>query len=422
MRQLVGIGDDLVRLEKASRADEPKGVVRDRDSFGIQAGCLELLRNEVLARDPELLLFRVAGELDDVHPVEQRSRNRLELVRGADEQHLREVERKVEIVVAERLVLLGVEHLEHRAPRIAAEIGAHLVDLVDQHHRVHRLRVADRADDRPGHCADVREPVTADLRLVPHAADRQALELPSERACDRMPERRLADAGRPDEAEDLTRDLVPQLRNRQVLDDPVLDLLEVEVILVEHPPRVVEIEVVVRERAPRQADEPIDVRTDDAVLRGGGRKLLEPRQLTVDGLANVLRQLHLVEARAQLVDLGLLGVTFAELVLDRLQLLAQEELALPLLHFLLDLRLDLGAELEDLELAVQDCRHLAEPRLHVGELEQVLLLLGLEAQRRGDEIAERARVVDVRSGDLQLLGEIRDEADDAREQRLHVPR
>jgi hypothetical protein len=45
-----------------------------------------------------------------------------------------------------------------------------------------------------------------------------------------------------------------------------------------------------------------------------------------------------------------------ELLLDRLELLAQEELALSLLHLLLHLRLDLRAELEDLELAVQDRR------------------------------------------------------------------
>src|SRR5207302_947995 len=84
--------------------------------------------------------------------------------------------------------------------RIAAEVGAHLVDLVDQEHRVQRLGVADRADDRPRHGADVRAPVAADLRLVADAADRQPLELAAEGARDRLAERRLADAGRADEA------------------------------------------------------------------------------------------------------------------------------------------------------------------------------------------------------------------------------
>ena len=78
---------------------------------------LELARHEVLARDHQLLLLGVAREADDVHAVEQRRRDRLELVRGADEEDARQVERQVEVVVAEVLVLRRVEHLEHRARR-----------------------------------------------------------------------------------------------------------------------------------------------------------------------------------------------------------------------------------------------------------------------------------------------------------------
>ena len=149
---------------------------------------LDLLRHEVALRDPELLLVRVAGELDHVHPVEQRAADRVERVRGADEEHLREVERQVEVVVAEARVLLGVEDLEHRRRGVAPEVGAHLVDLVDQEDGVRRLGVSDRADDRPRHRADVRAPVPADLGLVPDAADRDPGELAAERARDRLSE------------------------------------------------------------------------------------------------------------------------------------------------------------------------------------------------------------------------------------------
>ena len=129
-------------------------------------------------------------------------------------------------------------------------------------------------------------------------------------------------------------------------------------------------------------------------------------------LLDLLRQLERLEPLPQLLELGLLGVAFAELLLDRLQLLAQEELALALLELRLHLRLDLRAELEHLELAVQDQRDLAQALLDVDELEQLLLLVGLQAQRRRDEVAERARIVDVRGRELQLLRQVRDEADD----------
>ena len=88
-------------------------------------------------------------------------------------------------MVAEGRVLLRVEHLEHRARRVAAEVGAHLVDLVDHQHRVVRAGVAQRAEDRPGHRPDVGAAVAADLRLVAHAADRDALERALQAAGDR---------------------------------------------------------------------------------------------------------------------------------------------------------------------------------------------------------------------------------------------
>ena len=121
-------------------------------------------------------------------------------------------------------------------------------------------------------------------------------------------------------------------------------------------------------------------------------------------------------------ELRLLGVALAELVLDRLQLLAQEVLPLGALHLGLDLGLDLRAELDDLELPVEDDRGLAEALLDIELLEQQLLLLGLEPQRRRDEMAESARVLDVRGGERQLLGQVGQLADDPREERANVLR
>ena len=110
----------------------------------------QLLADEVAAGDRELLFLGVAGQLEHLHAVAQRRRNRVEHVGGGDEQHLRQVERHVEVVVAEGVVLLGVEHLEQRRGRIAAEVGAELVDLVEHEHRVARLGAPHALDDWPG--------------------------------------------------------------------------------------------------------------------------------------------------------------------------------------------------------------------------------------------------------------------------------
>ena len=165
-------------------------------------------------------------------------------VGGGDEQHLREVERHVEVVVDEGVVLLGVEHLEQRRRGIAAEVGAELVDLVEHEDRVVRAGVAQALDDAAGQRADVGAAVAADLRLVAHAAERDADELAAHGARDRAAERGLAGARRPDEAQDRSLGVLLELAHREVLEDAVLDLLEVVVVLVEDLAGVRDVEVV----------------------------------------------------------------------------------------------------------------------------------------------------------------------------------
>ena len=123
---------------------------------------------------------------------------------------------------------------------------------------------------------------------------------------------------------------------------------------------------------------------------------------------------------AQFVDFGLLLVALPELVLDRFQLLAQEELALAFVDLRLDLRLDLGAELDHLELAGEDLREVAQAGGDVDLLQQLLLLLGRDPQGAGDQVGERRRVVDVGDRHLQLLGQVGDLLDDLREGALDV--
>ena len=107
----------------------------------------------------------------------KRSGNGLEHVGGGDEQHVAQIERLAEVVVAERRVLLRIEHLEQRRGRIALEARRELVDLIEHEHRVARAGLAQALDDVAGQRADVGAPVAADLRLVVHAAEARAHEL-----------------------------------------------------------------------------------------------------------------------------------------------------------------------------------------------------------------------------------------------------
>ena len=258
---------------------------------GVEPVRLDLLRHEVALRDPELLVLGVAGERDDVHAVEQRAGNRVDRVRGADEEHLREVERQVEVVVAERPVLLRVEHLEHRrrrdrraSPRPSCRsrrsAARGFIDSASRSARMIEPGIAPMYVRRwPRISASSRTPPT----------DRRANLRSSVRAID-CPSDVLPTPGRADEAEDLAGRVVAELRHREVLDDPVLDLLEVVVILVEHLARARRDRGCRSSSGPRQRRDPVEVRADDAVLGRGGGQALEPAELAHRRLLDLLGQ------------------------------------------------------------------------------------------------------------------------------------
>src|SRR5205807_10450065 len=91
---------------------------------------LHLARHQILLRNPQLFFFDVTIQRQDFHAVTQRGRNGIQLVGGGDEHHLRQVPVQVEVVVAERRVLRGVQHLQQRRRRIASPVSSDLVNLV----------------------------------------------------------------------------------------------------------------------------------------------------------------------------------------------------------------------------------------------------------------------------------------------------
>lgn len=111
---------------------------------GVEAGVGEFLRYEVAAGYLHFLLGDISAELNDLHTVEERPRNGVEVVGGGNEHHVREVVVDVEIVVVERLVLFGVEDLEECRCRIAVDgVLRHLVDLVEDERGCSSLPFAD---------------------------------------------------------------------------------------------------------------------------------------------------------------------------------------------------------------------------------------------------------------------------------------
>ncbi len=157
-------------------------------------------------------------------------------------------------MIVERVVLLGVEHLEQRRRGIAAEVGRHLVDLVEQEDRVVRAR-----------------PSSAIWMILPGSAPMYVRRWPRISASSRTPpsDRRtnlrpvaramllarlvLPTPGGPTKHRIGPLSLLRQRLHREVLEDALLDLLQAVVVLVEDLLGLVDVEALLGLVVPGQA-------------------------------------------------------------------------------------------------------------------------------------------------------------------------
>ncbi len=364
-----------------------------------QARAVSLARPEVPTGDRDLLVDRVPVEADDLHPVEQGAGDGVGDVGGGDEHDLGQVEFDVEVVIAERVVLRRIEHLEEGVRRVSAPVGADLVDLVEEDHRVHRPGVAQGTDEPARQRADVGAAVAADLRLVAHAAERHADELAVERAGDRLADRGLPGAGRPDQREDRAGALVlgdapllAELANGQVLDDAVLDILEACMVGVEDLAGVDGIEPLLGALRPRHGKQPVEVGADHRGLGGVVAHPLEAAGFALGLLANGVGHAGLGDLPAVVLGDGL--VVLAELLADRLHLLAQHVLALLLGSALLDILTDPAPNLLLGEPLALEAEGELQPLDDVDRLEQLDLLVEGEVGGVRARVGELAHVAD----------------------------
>jgi hypothetical protein len=300
------------------------------------------------------------------------------------------------------VVLRGIEHLEERRRRVAAPVGADLVDLVEEDDRVHAAGLLDGAHDAAGQRADVGAPMSPDLGLVPHTAQRDAHERPAHRPGDRLAERRLAHAGRAHEREDGTATapalvdeaaLGPQLAHGEVLDDAVLDVDQPGVVGVEDPARLADVEPVVGADAPRQLGDRVEPGPDPAVLGALLARALQALDLALDRVADRHRDALAPHARAVVVRRRAIAV-LAQLLADGGELLAEQVLALRPLHAVGHLGADAVGQLELGQRLAGPPEHPLQPVVEVERLEHLHLALDREVGPRRSGVGQRARIGD----------------------------
>ena len=156
--------------------------------------------------------------------------------------------------------------------------------------------------------------------------------------------------------------------------------------------RVRGFEPLIRALRPRHRDQPVEVGADHRALARLLAHALEAGQLALGLLAHLVRHAGFLDLGAVLLDDR--AVVVAELLLDRLHLLAQEVLALLLLRARLHVVADLAAHLHLGEALTLELERPAEPLGHVELLQQLDLLVIGQVRRVAGGVGEGAGLDD----------------------------
>lgn len=227
--------------------------------------------------------------------------------------------------------------------------------------------------------------MSAQLSFVVKAAQAKPFEFAVQRARYRLAQRRLADSGRSDEAKYRSLRLRIEFQNSELFENALFHLFEIEVVFVEHLPRIREVQVVLRALGPGQFQNVLEISSYDVVIGSLRRKLLELRELALGFLTHVLRQIGLGQLIPQLICFSLLAGFIAKLLLDRAHLLAKQIIALFLRHFVAGFGCDLIAQLQHLQLVCQVGVHQPQSIDARTRFEQRLLFLEIEAEHRCEQ-------------------------------------
>ena len=161
---------------------------------------------------------------------------------------------------------------------------------------------------------------------------------------------------------------------------------------VEHLARVHGVETLLGALGPRDREQPVEVAADHLRLRRALADLLEAGELTIGLCSNLVRHPGGLDLRAVLLDDG--AVVLAELLADRVHLLAQHVLALLLVRLRLDVVAHLLAELKVGQPLVLQLERKPKALDDVDGLEQPHAILEREIGRIGAGVCEGAGLGD----------------------------
>jgi len=281
-------------LARVAADQRPDRLVGHLHLAGAQPMQRHLPRQQVRGRDLLLLGLGVPGHLDHRDPLPQPRRHRTEAGGGRHEERLGQVERQVQVAVPEGGAGGRVERVEQRRRRPARLVET--VDLVEDDERIPRADAAQLVDDAPRRA----RAGAAQRRRVRQPAARDPRARSPERVGDQRRQRRLADPGRAQQAQQRGRGVRVRQAHRHVVDQPLLDLLVRRMARVEDRAGAFQVERR-RSGAPRpgHAQQALEVLARAGMVGVGRRPCRQPREDLVSPLPHGGRQRRRRELFAQ---------------------------------------------------------------------------------------------------------------------------
>ena len=377
----------------------------------------QLLGQQVVLGYPHLVFQNISRNAYHLHTVAKRRAYGLCVVGRSDEKDFRKVVLGIQIVVVERGVLLGVEHLQKGRCRISVVPLSDLVHLVEYDYRIGRAATLDCLYDTSGHGTDVGTPVSADFGFVVQAAQRDSSEFAFESRSHGFAERSLAHSRRAVETYYRRFQIAFELYDGEVFEDSLLYLVQPEVVLVELLPRTLQVQIVFGGFVPRQIQKQLQICHLHRVFGHRRIQALHFGERLFEHFGHLLVPVLFGGLFAHFLDF-LVGAVAAQLVLNRPHLLLQEVVALLTVEFLLDLALNLVFEFEKLLFADEYFEQFASSRQKARSFQKLLTVRIREIHVRAYEIYQPPARVDVLDCESRLLGNRRRSVHDTQR---HVP-
>ena len=250
------------------------GVFGDHQFAVLDPVVGHLLGQQVFQSDVGFFVFGVARQTNHFHAIKQRRRD-VHGVRGGHEHDVAQVVIDFHIVVAEGVVLLRVQHLQQSAGRVATEVGAEFVNLVQQKQGVAGANLGQALQHLAWHGAYVGATVTSNFSLVTHPTQSHAHVFPSGGFGNGLPQGGFTHPRRPDQTQNGGLDLVHALLHREVFQNSVLDLFKTVVVFVQNTFGIAQIVFDFGFFMPGQTHQDIDVVAHHRSLRRHGRHEFE---------------------------------------------------------------------------------------------------------------------------------------------------